>query len=210
MTRTGTRLKTRAFARCLTVLGTGLLCRAAEPCAQGAAAGSNRVATATAAERAGRLAEAAADYEALLAADNAHAAVLAPRLVGLYTALNRPERALAWAHKVMAGRPDPEAYFAGVLAQLGQLKEAELLLRNTLRDASAPQRRVPLLWQLADVQERQGRREAALQTLLSAHDASQGTALQAAAAARLDACRTRPESKNTHGQVTLSQEDVKP
>lgn len=214
MIRTGKRLKASGLAWCLMTLGAGMLCQAAEPRAESATAAaavrSNLVATATAAERAGRLADAAVAYEALLAADDAHAAVLAPRLVRLYTLQNRPGRALAWAQKVMAGRPDPEAYLAGVLAQLGQWKEAELLLRNTVRDTHDPQRRVPLLWQLADVHEHQGGREAALQSLAAARDAALGTSLQAAAAARLEALRTRTAITNAPGPIMLSQEDNKP
>lgn len=163
-----------------------------------------------AAERAGRMAEAAAAYEKLLASDDAHTAVLAPRLVRLYIQQNRPERALAWAHKVMTGRPDPEAYLAGVFAQLGQWKEAELLLCNTVRDVTDPQRRVSLHWQLADVYEHQGRREAALQALSAASEAAQGSSLKSAASARLETRRIRFAATNAQETVTLSHEEAKP
>jgi tetratricopeptide (TPR) repeat protein len=110
----------------------------------------------------------------------------------------------------MTGRPDPEAYLAGVLEQLGQWKEAELLLRNTVRDVTDPQRRVSLHWQLADVYEHQGRREDALQSLSAAREAAQGSSLQSAAAARLETLRIRFAATNAHETVTLLHEEAKP
>jgi tetratricopeptide (TPR) repeat protein len=214
MTRIITRLKACGKIWCLVTLGAGLLCRGSEARVANAtpagAVPTNLVATATAAERAGRLSEATAAYEALLATDDRHASVLAPKLVNLYIRQHRPERALSWAHKVMAGRPDPEAYLAGVLTQLDQWKESELLLRSTLSNTSDPLRRVTLLWQLSEVQEHQGGREAALQSLSAARGEAQGTSLQAAAAARLEAVRSRPAVTNAPLPVILLREEAQP
>jgi hypothetical protein len=145
-------------------------------------------------ERAHRPREAAAAYEAILRRDDGARRVLTQRLVDLYAEAGDPAAALAWARKAMASRPDPEAYLAGVFAKLGQLKESELLLRETLRGDLASARRVPLLWQLAEVSERQGDGAAAVAALETARDAAAGTPQQAAAAARLEALRERTAS----------------
>lgn len=149
----------------------GLLLTAVGATADETAKGCSRAALvkrAADAEKAGRADEAIRAYEELLRQNPSFMQVAAPRLVELYTASQKAPQALAWARKIAPGRPDPQAYLAGVYAALGQFKEAEMLLRQTLAAAENEHQRLPLLWQLADVQEQQGDCSAALATLNAA------------------------------------------
>jgi len=149
---------------------------------------------AASAERAGRTNEAVSAYVSLLARDTACEAVVAPRLVSLYAGSGDSAQALAWAARAARGQPCPKAYLAGVYALIGQLAEAEFLLRDALRDERDPYRRTPLLWQLAEVQERQGRNEAARATLDLAHDASNDERLRQTTEQRLAALANRMDA----------------
>ncbi len=143
------------------------------------------------AEREGRIAEAVAAYEALLEKDTASESVVAPRLVALHVRLGQQAQALSWAARVARRHPYPAAYLAGVHAQLGQFKDAEMALRQALRDSPDAGRRLPLLWQLAEVQEKQGDRVAARNTLHQSRDAAATADQRQASGQRLDALRQR-------------------
>jgi tetratricopeptide (TPR) repeat protein len=146
---------------------------------------------ATEAERDGRPAEAIAAYEALLAEDTAFKDVVAPRLVALHTRLGQEAPALSWAARGASRHPAPAAYLAGVHAQLGQFKDAELALREALRHAPDPDSRLPLLWQLAEAQEKLGDLDAARDTLHQARDKSLTADHRQASGRRLEALARR-------------------
>ena len=192
MRRSGTLLSMAGLAWSLAVLGTGAAyCAAEEPIEALMRRGA-------AAERAGRLGEALTVYEKLLQRDTAYEVVLAPRLADLHTAAKQPAQALAWARRAALRRPDPQAYLAGVHARLGQWKEAELLLRQTLAATREPSKRQPLLWQLADAQEGQGDAAAARATLSEACRTAQGEAFREASDRRLAALQQRLETAPTN------------
>ena len=209
MKRFGTRLCLMRVTQCLAALWLGGACRAEEPlCADDAADLMRRGAGL---ERAGKAREAAAAYEQLLQRDTSGEAIVAPRLVDLYIAQDRPDAALAWAKRVASRSPEPQAYLAGVYARLRQWKESELILRRAL--AAAPsERRLPLLWQLAEAQEGQGDVEAALATLAQARDAVQDAALRETASLRLAALqrKTRPSSTNRPPQGAKPTKEAQP
>lgn len=210
MTSIATRLMTSGLAGCLMALGTTVFSRAEEPRADETAAALMR--RASAAENAQRTNEAAAAYERLLRLDTAFEAVVAPRLVTLYVGSGQEAPALAWAARAARRSPDPKAYLAGVHARLGQWKEAELLLRQAVREVRDPRKRVALLWQLADAQERQGESKAALATLTDARDATADEALQKTSAQRLDALHRRfaaAQTNQPHTRGTPPAEDAR-
>lgn len=148
-------------------------------------------ARATAAERAGDIRAAIAAYESLILEDPRFETVLAPRLVTLHRKANQPAEALVWARRVARSPPEPDAYVASVHAELGQWQEAELLLREALRGERSTQRRLPLLWQLAEVQEHTGGLVQALATLDTALQTSDDPDMAANTARRMDALRRR-------------------
>jgi tetratricopeptide (TPR) repeat protein len=162
------------------------------------AAGTNATSANTAAalraadaERAGRLREAVAAYTALLEQDAMFEPVVAPRLVELHVRLGEPAQALSWAARVARRHPEPAAYLAGIHARLGQIKDAELALRQALRDAPDAACRLPLLWQLAEIQERGGDPDAARETLRQARQAAPDDHRRKATRQRLDALALR-------------------
>lgn len=157
---------------------------------------------AAAAESAGRADDAIRAYEELLRHDPAFIHVAAPRLVELYTASRQAPQALAWARKLAHDRPDPQAYLAGVHAGLGQLKEAEMLLRQTIAATAESDKLPPLRWQLADVQERQGDTGAALATLAAACSDTRNDPLLQTSRKRLAQMRAR-QRKHKNGQEAL-------
>jgi len=196
--RRGTPLTRLRLFRCLLALGLGgVLCRA-EPAAPttdpSVAALAKRAA---AAEKNGLTNEAVFAYTQLLERDISLVSVVGARLVELEIARNEPAAALRWAVRVARRHPQPDAYLSGVYARLGQWKESELLLRKALADERAPDRRVPLLWQLADAQERQGELEAARLTLARAVDEAGSAALKTTARQRLASHRQRQDGTNT-------------
>ena len=166
----------------------------------------------TAAERACHIAEAISAYEKLLQRDLSYERILAPRLVDLYVAGGQPARALSWAGRVASRHPDPQAYLAGVHARLRQWKEAEILLRQTLHATTALRKRLPLLWQLADVQEGQGDSAAAVVTLSGACEATPDEALRKTSAQRLAALRKRiSRSLESREKIrTVSKKEAQP
>ncbi len=189
MTRTGTRLRANAWVWCLMALGPAAFCRAdAAGLPEAAEAAMRRAASA---ESAGRTNEAVCAYERLLACDTSCESVVAPRLAQLYAGSGNAAQALAWAARAARRHPSPKAYLAGIYALLGQLAESELLLREAVRDERDPLRRTPLLWQLADIQERLGEGDAALATLAQARGAADDERLRTTSAQRLDAMRSR-------------------
>ena len=143
------------------------------------------------AENSQRMADAAAAYEKLLQRDTTFEATVAPRLVNLYLSMNQPAPALSWATRVARRHPEPKAYLAGVHSRLNQHKEAELLLRQALRETREPMRRVPLLWQLAETQESQSDSQSAMTTLANAHDATKHAGLRQTSTLRIKALRQR-------------------
>ncbi|MDA3924125.1 MAG: hypothetical protein PF904_05445 [Kiritimatiellae bacterium] len=153
-------------------------------------------------ENAGRTAEAVKTYTKLLTLDTTFEATVAPRLVALYVTLKDPAAALSWAARVARKHPAPQAYLAGVYARLGQWKESELLLRRAAHDEQVTDRRVTLLWQLAEVQENQSDGAAALKTLTDASRTSQTEALRNTSALRLDALRHRLAETRERQQPT--------
>lgn len=168
---------------------------AGAPKADANAADGTLAERAAAAERDGRFREAAAAYTALLEQDDAFEPVVAPRLVGLHTRLGETAQALAWAARVARRHPQPAAYLAGVYARLGQYPDAEAALRQALRDAPDTARRLPLLWQLAETQEKAGAPGAARETLLLARQAAPDDTRRAATSQRLEALAARQRGK---------------
>jgi len=195
MKRLKTSSCTMRWLQRFAALWLGLACRAEELPADGTA---ELMRQGTALERAGKPRDAAAAYEKLLQRDASYEALLSPRLVDLYIAQERPDAALAWAKRVSARSPDPQAYLAGVYARLRQWKESELLLRRALAAANNPQRRIPLLWQLAEAQEGQGEGDAAQTTLAEARDATQDPAFRSTSSQRLAALQQRLKSASTN------------
>ncbi|MDD4101394.1 MAG: hypothetical protein PHU80_02020 [Kiritimatiellae bacterium] len=157
---------------------------------------------ATEAERAGCTGDAISAYEELLRQDPSYNSVAAPRLVELYTASGQASHALAWARKAAPGRPDPQAYLACVYASLGQFKEAEMILRQAVTATSDCEKLLPLLWQMADVQEKQGDYSAALATLNAACTANRNESMHKTSLARLPQlqARQRPQKNDSEAQ----------
>lgn len=202
MRRNGTLLSMAGLVWSLTVLGIGTaLCVSEEPI-------ETLMRRGAAAERAGRLSEAATAYEKLLQRDTTYETVLAPRLADLYTAEKQPAQALAWARRAARRHPDPQAYLAGVHARLGQWKEAELLLRQVLITTHEPRKRQPLLWQLADAQEGQGDAVAAQATLSEACQSVQDEVLKKTSAQRLAALQQRLTTAPTNRPPTRAEPET--
>jgi len=143
------------------------------------------------AENSHRTANAAEAYEKLLQRDTTFEATVAPRLVNLYLSMNQPAPALSWATRIARRHPAPKAYLAGVYARMGQHKEAELMLRQAIRNTPAAAQRVPLQWQLAEAQEHLGEEETAKATLEKACRATENNDLRKTSAQRLTALRKR-------------------
>ena len=61
---------------------------------------------------------------------------MASRLVELHVRLDEPVPALAWAARVARRHPEPAAFLAGVYARLGLFTDAEMALRQALREAT--------------------------------------------------------------------------
>lgn len=188
---------TLAAAACLTLAAAGPAAVSDQ-----ARPGTELARRAMDAERQGRPGDAIRAYEELLRHDPSFGNVAAHRLVELYTAARQAPQALAWARKVAPGRPDPQAYLAGVYAGLGQWKDAEMLLRQAVAAASGCEKLTPLLWQLADVQERQGETGAALATLAAACSDTRDESLRKTSLARLAQLqeRQRTEKKDTEAK----------
>ena len=188
---------TLAAAACLTLAAAGPAAVSDQ-----ARPGTELARRAMDAERQGRPGDAIRAYEELLRHDPSFGNVAAHRLVELYTAARQAPQALAWARKVAPGRPDPQAYLAGVYAGLGQWKDAEMLLRQAIAAASGCAKLTPLLWQLADVQERQGETGAALATLAAACSDTSDESLRKTSLARLAQLqeRQRTEKKDTEAK----------
>ncbi len=161
-------------------------------------------------ERAGHPAAAAAAYEALLRRDASFEKLLMPRLVELNIASGHPAEALSWARRVMRKHPAPQAYLAGVYTRLGQLKEAELLLRQTIArtDTDGYALRPALLWQLADVQEAQGNTAAAATTLKLALESAGDDATRTTTTQRLAALYARQIAAQTNRPPARADKNV--
>jgi lipopolysaccharide biosynthesis regulator YciM len=120
------------------------------------------------AENQGRNFVAAAAYEELLRRDIGFEVTLAPRLVNLYSKMQQPAKTLAWARRVANNHPQPAAYLAGIYTQLGQHRDAALLLSQALQKKPDSQQRFTLLWQLASAQEALNEKRSAIKTLIMA------------------------------------------
>jgi len=147
------------------------------------------------AERDGRTNDALRVYAVMAEREPACAQPVMLRMVDLYVASREAGPALAWAARAAVRQPVPHAYLAEVHARLGQLKEAELLVRETLRTESDPRRRVPLLWQLAELQVRRGELQAGAATLVSARASAPDDATKAQCERRLAAVRGRAAAR---------------
>jgi tetratricopeptide (TPR) repeat protein len=203
MTPKGTRLRRNGWVWCLLALVSArfvLAETAGQPETPEAV-----MRRAVSAEREGRTNEAVCAYERLLAYDTAYESVVTPRLISLYSGSGNAAQALAWAARAARRQPRPKAYLSGVYALLGQLTESELLLREAVLDEREPLQRAPLLWQLAEIQERQGKGEAALATLVQACAAATDERLRATAAQRLAALRSRLEAARPARPAASSQ-----
>lgn len=143
-------------------------------------------------DQAGADAEAAATYEELVRREPQQDAVVAPRLVTLYTALGRRDDALRWAHRQAPRTPDATAYLAGVYASLGEYEEALRLLAPPWEVAQDLQLTLARYWQVADIQMAAGRRKESLATLATAAQLATGTPHEAAATKRLAAADPLP------------------
>lgn len=140
----------------------------------------------------GAWSSAIAAYEDLARQDASQRRVLAPLIVRLALKAGAAGKALPWAKEVAQEHPRPQAYLAGVYAELGQLDEAARLLDEALVSAVSPRERVELLWQTAEVKAKQGRRDDAEAALRQALQEAKGTADEPAAARRLDALGQPP------------------
>jgi tetratricopeptide (TPR) repeat protein len=204
MTCSRTRLAAWNWGWCLTALAAGSLARAAP--AGPSAAPEAVLSQAAAAEVAGRTNEAVEAYERLLASDSSYELIAAPRLVRLYAGAGDARQALSWAARIAPRQPQPKAYLSGVYGLLGQLPEAELLLREAARDERDERQRAQLLWQLAEVQERRGDRANALGTLARARASTSDASLLATTDQRLrdlrgrDASTRQPATPNARPQ----------
>lgn len=146
------------------------------------------------AERAGQTNDALQAYALLAERDPACAQPVMLRMVDLYVANREAGQALAWAARAAVRQPAPQAYLAEVHARLGQLKEAELLVCEAVRAERDPRRRMPLLWQLAEIQVRRGELQAGAATLASARASASDDAAKAQCEGRLAALRRRAEA----------------
>ncbi|MEI7899146.1 MAG: hypothetical protein WCK89_02765 [bacterium] len=188
-------MKASGLIGCLMVLGMSTYARASEQRPEESTA--ELIRRGTTAEKTRRNADAITAYEELLRRDTSFEAVVAPRLVNLYIDGGQSAAALSWAARVSCRQPDPKAYLAGVHARLGQWKESELILRQSLREEREPRKRLPLMWQLADAQEGQGDGESALATLAGARDAAPDDRLRKTSAQRLNALHHRLDAAQT-------------
>lgn len=145
-------------------------------------------------EQAGDKVKAAEIYEKIVAQDPTKRFVLAPRLVRLYAESGVTNKALEWAEAVMKTNPDPQAYLAGVQAMLGDWTAARALLEQEIQKSGEARRKLTLLWQLADVLDRQGDRAEARKRLETAVAMAQGTPDEPAARARLEQYRRGPRA----------------
>jgi len=189
MRHVATRLKTSCLGCCLLVLGWPSFSAVSEP--QAAEAPHALMRRGTEADRCGRSAEAIAAYEALLRNDARFELVVAPRLVTLYCDRGQSAEALAWATRVARSQPVPKAYLAAIYGRLGQSQEAEQLLRQALSEERVPSKRLPLCWQLAEVQEAQKDWDAALATLEGVCETIDDVELKKITVQRLGALRAR-------------------
>ena len=104
-------------------------------------------------EKAGDKAASLAAYERIVAAEPAAERVLADRMIQLNIDLRHPAAAVAIARRVKDQRPDPVAFFAGVLARCGGRREARAMIENEVAREARVERRIPLLLQLAEMSE---------------------------------------------------------
>lgn len=144
-------------------------------------------------ERAGRRSEAASLYEEMARTNSAARKVLAHRLVAIYAETGETNKALTWAHEVMRGNPDPQAYLAAVQARLGQSREAQETLERELARNTNTTRAVTLRWQLAEVFEKAGDTAKTRKALNDAAACAKGTVMEPAAQKRLKALNQRPD-----------------
>ena len=180
---------------CAVLLLAGAVAAVAAPAATHAAAPGTLARRAAAAERDGRLRDAVAAYTALLEQDAAAEPVVAARLAELHVRLDEPGPALAWAARVARRHPEPAAFLAGVYARLGLFTDAEMALRQALREAPDAARRLPLMWQLAETQEQAGDSGAARETLRLAQRTAGDARQREATERRLETLRARQTIK---------------
>lgn len=204
MTRTGIQPIAIRLTWCLMTLGlVATLCRAEQP----DPTLTELARRAAAAEKAALTNDSLAAYSRLMACDPSMASVIGPRLVELEASRGDPAAALRWAASVAQRHPQPDAYMAGVYARLGQWQDAERMLIQASRRETAPARRIPLLWQLADAQEKQGDSASAQATLTRAIREAASPEQKATAEQRLNALQRRlPDPDATARQKAEVQE----
>ncbi|MBN1268369.1 MAG: tetratricopeptide repeat protein [Kiritimatiellae bacterium] len=118
----------------------------------------------------GDLLGAATAYEQAIAKDPTMREALAPRLVGIYLDQHMEPEAVKWAEVAMEKHGDPQSYLAGIYVSLGNLDEAERVLKALITQPGAHQQVLTRQWQLMDVYEKQGRADEAEQLLIKSLD----------------------------------------
>ncbi len=142
-------------------------------------------------EKDGHKREAADVYERLILKDPSTRRIVAPQLVRLYIETRQPAKALDWARAVSADMPEPQAYMAGVYAQLGGYNEARSILNREIETVQNVNRKVALLWQMADLCNRTGDVKGAHRALETAVEISAGHPEFATAKRRLSVFESR-------------------
>jgi tetratricopeptide (TPR) repeat protein len=137
-------------------------------------------------EQAGQKFKAAQVYEAIARRNPSERRPLAIRLARLYAECGVTNKAVQWAGEVMKVHPDPRVFLAGIQTRLGDYPEAAKLLEGEIRVAPSRQRRMMLLWQAAQVYDKQGNAAAARRALEQAVAAATNSQERDAASKRLE------------------------
>jgi tetratricopeptide (TPR) repeat protein len=151
-----------------------------------AAVVTNLEARADALAQGGQKLKAAQVYEAIAKRNPSARRPLANRITRLYAECGVTNQALQWAAEVMRVHPDPQVFLAGIQTTLGNYAEAAKILTAQLGVAPSSSRRMTLLWQLADLCDKQGKPAEARQALAQAVAAASSDLERAAAKRRLE------------------------
>lgn len=142
--------------------------------------------TADGLQQAGDGLKAARLYELIAKRYPGYRSSVAGRVCRLYAENGVTNAALAWASEVMRVHPDPQVFLAGIQIALKNYEAAVGIFERQLAVAPTPQRRISLLWQLADLREKQGEFGKAGQALAGAVNAATSAAERDAAQRRLE------------------------